>query len=68
MVNEPASYLTANKLADEAMRIGSDAGVSVQIYRKSEIQQMGMGGLLAVNKGSTEQPTFTVMGTNHRKL
>ena len=43
------------------MRIGSDAGVSVQIYRKSEIQQMGMGGLLAVNKGSTEQPTFTVM-------
>jgi len=61
MVNEPASYLTANKLADEAMRIGSEAGVSVQVYRKSEIQQMGMGGLLAVNKGSTEQPTFTVM-------
>jgi leucyl aminopeptidase len=61
LVNEPASYLTANKLADEAMRIGSENSVSVQVFRKTEIQQMGMGGLLAVNKGSIEPPTFTVM-------
>jgi leucyl aminopeptidase len=61
LVNEPASYLTANKLADEAMRIGSEYGLSVQVFRKAEIQQMGMGGLLSVNKGSIEPPTFTVM-------
>lgn len=61
LVNEPASALTANKLADEAMRIGSEYGVTVQIYRKSEIQQMNMGGILAVNQGSSEPPTFTVM-------
>ncbi len=61
LVNEPASTLTATKLADEAMKIGYEVGIQVQVLRKNEIQQIGMGGLLAVNKGSVEPPTFTIM-------
>jgi len=61
LVNEPASTLTSTKLADEAMKIGNEVGIHVQVLRKNEIQQLGMGGLLGVNQGSNEPPTFTIM-------
>ncbi len=36
-------------------------GCSVEIMRKSKIESLRMGGLLAVNKGSVDPPTFTVI-------
>ena len=64
LVNEPASYLTATKLAEEAEQIGKEVGLKVNVFCKEEIQQMGMGGILAVNQGSTEPPTLTSMEWN----
>ena len=61
MINEPANYMTATQLAEEIQTMGREAGFEVQVFRKAEIQDMKMGGILAVNKGSTEAPTFSVM-------
>jgi len=61
MVNEPNSFLTANQLAKEIQEIGDEAHFHVEVFRKSEIEALKMGGLLAVNKGSIQPPTFTVM-------
>jgi len=61
MVNEPSSYLSANQLAKEIQEIGDEAGFSVEVLGKSEIQKLKMGGLLAVNMGSIEPPTFTIL-------
>jgi len=61
LVNEPQSYLTATQLAKEFQSLGKEAGFNVEIFNKSKIQSMKMGGLLAVNQGSVEPPTFTVM-------
>lgn len=61
MVNEPNSYLTAKQLAKEIQEIGSEAQVHVEVFHKTEIEALKMGGLLAVNKGSVQPPTFTVM-------
>lgn len=61
MVNEPTSYLTALQLAKEIQEIGDEAKLSVEVLHKSQIEALRMGGLLAVNKGSVQPPTFTVI-------
>lgn len=61
MVNEPNSYLTALQLAKEIQEIGEEAQLKVEVLHKSQIEALRMGGLLAVNKGSIQPPTFTVI-------
>ncbi len=61
LVNEPLSHLTALQLAEEFSRQGETAGFGVEIFHKQKIQSLKMGGLLAVNRGSIDPPTFTVM-------
>ncbi|MEP7168534.1 MAG: leucyl aminopeptidase [Bacteroidota bacterium] len=61
LVNEPQSFLTATQLAKEFQSLGKQSGFNVEVFNKSKIQSMKMGGLLAVNQGSIEPPTFTVM-------
>lgn len=61
LVNEPASTLTAEGLAQAAQAIGKDSGFTVKVMNKAQIEKLGMGGLLAVNQGSIDPPTFTVM-------
>lgn len=61
LVNEPLSYLTAVQLAEEISTKGDEAGFSVEVFHKQKIESLKMGGLLAVNKGSIDPPTFTVL-------
>lgn len=61
LVNEPQSYLTAEVLAGEFVRLGKEAGFAVTVFNKKKITELQMGGLLAVNKGSIQPPTFTIM-------
>jgi len=61
LVNEPLSYLTAVQLSAEIELMGSEAGFSVEVFNKKKIESLKMGGLLAVNKGSVDPPTFTIL-------
>jgi len=61
LVNEPLSYLTAHKLAECIQATGKDAGFSVEVFDKKKIETLRMGGILAVNRGSKEPPSFSVM-------
>ena len=61
MVNEPVSFLTATQLSSEIQNLGEEAKFSVQVLEKAKIEALKMGGLLAVNKGSIEPPTFTII-------
>ncbi len=61
LVNEPFNYLTAEKLSEEIQRMGNESGFSVEVFGKSKIQSLNMGGILAVNKGSVDEPTFSVL-------
>jgi leucyl aminopeptidase len=67
MVNEPVSYLTAVQLAQEIEAKGAEAGFSVSVLEKSKIEALKMGGLLAVNKGSIDPPTFTIIEYKPKK-
>lgn len=61
MVNEPVSYLTATQFSREIEQLFDGLGVNVEVLEKSKIEALKMGGLLAVNKGSVEPPTFTIL-------
>jgi len=61
MVNEPLSHLSAEQLAKEIAALGKQAGFKVTTLNKAQIQKEKMGGILAVNRGSIEPPTFSVM-------
>jgi leucyl aminopeptidase len=61
LVNEPVNILNATDLANAFKAMGKQAGFKVDVYNKSKIKQLKMGGLLAVNQGSVDEPTFSVM-------
>lgn len=61
LINEPLSYLTALQLAKEIQKMGKEAGFTVEVFNKKKIEALKMGGLLAVNKGSVDPPTFTIL-------
>ncbi len=61
LVNLPGSHLTAEGIAEAARRSARKSGCTATIFDRKQIEKMGMGGLLAVNKGSHNPPTFTVL-------
>lgn len=61
LVNQPLSYLNSSCLADEIKILGKKAGFSVKVFGKEKIEELKMGGLLAVNKGSIDPPTFSIL-------
>ena len=61
LINEPLSYLTAVQLSEEIKRLGKAANFSVNVLDKAAIEALKMGGLLAVNKGSNDPPTFSIL-------
>ncbi len=60
-VNEPLSHLTAEGLAKKIKEFCEEAGLKVETLTKKRIEALKMGGLIAVNRGSLDPPTFSVV-------
>jgi leucyl aminopeptidase len=60
LVNEPVASLNAVKLAKEIEKMAKESGARVEVMNKKKIEALKMGGLLAVNRGSIDPPTFTI--------
>ncbi|MBK8968260.1 MAG: hypothetical protein R3D58_17525 [Saprospiraceae bacterium] len=61
MVNEPHSHFDTLKLAQTARETGEKYGLSVEILGKEKIEELKMGGLLAVNQASSVPPQFCIL-------
>ncbi len=61
LVNEPVCNLNAEAFSKHLEALGKEAHIKVEVLNKSKIEALKMGGLLAVNKGSVEPPTFSIM-------
>jgi leucyl aminopeptidase len=61
LVNEPLISLNATGLANAFKSMGKKSGFTVKVFDKAKIKALKMGGLLAVNYGSIDPPTFSVM-------
>lgn len=60
-VNMPANHLNAPRLAEEFKKLEKTAPLKVTILNKKQIQKLKMGGLLAVNQGSVDEPRFSIL-------
>lgn len=61
LVNEPLSFLTATELSNQIINKTKPLGVKVEVLDQVKIETLKMGGLLAVNKGSLDPATFTIL-------
>ena len=61
LVNEPVSYLTAVQYSKDIQKLGKQAGFSVTIWDQKKIEQEKMGGIIAVNRGSSAPATFNIL-------
>ncbi len=61
IVNEPVITLNAVELAKRFVEVGKIAGFETRVLSKKEIEEHKMGGLLGVNLGSIDDPTFSIM-------
>lgn len=64
-VNLPVQDLNASAFAEELSAIAADLeGVKCTVMDKKQIESLRMGGLLAVNRGSVDEPRFVVLEYN----
>jgi leucyl aminopeptidase len=61
MALTPANDMTPTHLANRAKELGKDAGLDVDVLDEKRMEQLGMGSLLGVSRGSDEPATLSVM-------
>ncbi len=61
MVNEPANLMTPTDMAETAEKVAKLHGLEISVFEEKAMQEMGMGGLLGVARGSRQAPKFAVL-------
>ncbi len=61
LVNNPSNVKTPKYLAEKAIESGAQNGFSVKVFDKAACIENKFDALLAVNKGSAEEPVMIVM-------
>ena len=61
LVNEPVEVINATNLSKYFTELSKQAGIEIDVWNKAKIEKEKMGGILAVNRGSMDEPTFTIM-------
>jgi len=67
LVNEPPAELTARELSTRFEKLGKQSEIEVEVFGKARIESLRMGGLLAVNRGSVQEPTFNILTYKPKK-
>ncbi|WP_026462809.1 leucyl aminopeptidase family protein [Adhaeribacter aquaticus] len=61
LVNEPHNNQSAEQFSESVVALGEQAGFKTEVLTMLQIQALKMGGLLAVNQGSLDPPTFNIL-------
>lgn len=61
LVNTPGNMMTPALMAEQAIEIAKRYNMEYEILEKEEMEQLGMGGLLAVAQGSEQPPKMIVL-------
>ena len=56
LANCPPAHLTASRMAELAEQLGAERGLTVEVFDRDALVELGCGGLLAVNGGSADPP------------
>jgi leucyl aminopeptidase len=58
LVNEPGGTLTPSAFAETAVEVAERENLQVSVLDRDDLAERGMGGLLGVNRGSSQPPAF----------
>jgi leucyl aminopeptidase len=61
LVDEPGNHLTPTRLAERAVALASVPGIKADVLDQARIEELGMGLLLGVARGSAEPPRVVVL-------
>lgn len=61
LTNLPGNVLTPTALAQKATEVAERHGLAYEVLDAEALAKLGMGGIVAVGKGSAQPPTFTVL-------
>jgi leucyl aminopeptidase len=67
LCNHPSNVLTPARVADEAKTVAKTEGIAIKVLEQKEMEQLGMGALLGVSRGSQEPPKFIILEYNGTK-
>jgi leucyl aminopeptidase len=73
LANEPPSPKPPEKMAEIATGLAKKGRIAVQVLRKAELEELGMGGILRVGAGSHQPPclvhlTYTPPGKSKKTV
>lgn len=60
-VNQPANVVTPEEMVKYAKKIAADGGLKIEVFSEKQVNEMGMGIMASVAKGSEEDLYFVVM-------
>ncbi len=61
LANEPGNRLTPTVLVARAREMAAEAGLEIEVFDRTRLEQMGAGALLGVAQGSAEEPAMVVL-------
>ena len=61
LCNHPSNVMTPTRMAQEAKGVAKETGVGLKILEQKDMEQLGMGALLGVARGSHEPPKFLIL-------
>jgi len=67
LVNEPLNYLDTKNILKITNDISKKNNILIQILQKKQIENLKMGGIIAVNKGSSNPPIMPILEWKPKK-
>lgn len=61
MVNEPPNFMTPADMANTAEGLARTHSLGIEVLERKQMEELGMGALLAVNQGSDQPPKMIIM-------
>jgi leucyl aminopeptidase len=61
MVNEPSNFMTPTDMAEAARKLAGEYGLGIEVFDRDKMEELGMGGLLGVSRGSQQPPRFIIL-------
>jgi len=61
LVNEPGNRVNPSRLAQAATEVAAKCGLEIEVWGEPELEDKGMGAILAVARGSDEPARFIIL-------
>ncbi len=61
MGNEPANHMTPTRMAEIALEVASESGMTLEVMERADIERLGMGAFAGVAQGSEEPPKLIIL-------